>query len=163
MLPSYGALGLTLAAARLMEVICLITGIGLTSNFISEIVSANLTPAPELIGTLAVVCIAVIYCAITTILYIDDILPFLITAGMDFLMLVALVVVAVVIGRPLSYLNCEAIGDAGSATSAYDFTNALGSNLSPNNGVVGYTSWIGATRTNCLEMKSIWGLSIAMT
>jgi hypothetical protein len=164
--PAYGALGLTFQAVRLMEIICLITIIGLTANFVSEIISTNLTPAPELIGTLSVVCIGVIYCVVTMVLYIDNILPFLINTGAELLVLTAVVVVSVVIGRPLSYLNCQAIGDsseASSASSAYDFTTAMGSQLNPGpGGVVEYGSWIGATKANCLEMKSIWGLSIAL-
>jgi len=161
--PNYGAVGLTLAATRLMQVICLITGIGLTSNFISEIVTAEATASSELIGTLAVMCIGTVYCFIGIILYIDEMLPFLMTAIVDFHLLVALVVVSVVLGRPLTYLNCEAIGDPAAGTSAYDFTAALGSSVTITNGVVDYTSLAGASKPNCLEMKSIWGLSIALT
>lgn len=161
--PAYGALGLTFQAVRLLEVICLITIIGLTSNFISEIISANLVPASELIGTLSVVCIAVIFCVVTEILYIDNILPFLLNSIVEMLVLVAVIVVSVVVGRPLSYLNCQSIGNAGSQSSAYDFTTALGDQLSlPPGQTVDYDTWIGATQANCLEMKSIWGLSISL-
>jgi len=104
----------------------------------------------------------VLYCAITVILYFDSILPFLISTGIDTLFLIALVVVSVVVGKPLSYLNCQVLDEISNATSsAYDFTSALGNSLNKD-GKVDYTEWIGTSKSTCLEMKSIWGLSIAL-
>ncbi len=105
-------------------------------------------------------CIAVLYCAITYILFVDGILPFLINTGIDGLLLIAVVVVAVAIGKPLSYLDCQVIG--GTTGNAYAFTAALGSSLDKSGGMMHYNNWIGATKTTCFEMKSIWGLSIAL-
>ena len=51
-----GALGATYQVARLIQSICLIAIIGLTANFISEIVAVNGEPPSILIGTLTVVC-----------------------------------------------------------------------------------------------------------
>lgn len=103
-----------------------------------------------------------LYCAITVILYFDSILPFLISTGIDTLFLIALVVVSVVVGKPLSYLNCQVLDEISNATSsAYDFTSALGNSLNKD-GKVDYTEWIGTSKSTCLEMKSIWGLSIAL-
>ena len=93
----------------------------------------------------------------------DNALPFLVNAGMDGLLLIAVIVVAVVVGKPLSYLNCQVIGKMnGNVASAYAFTSALGNSLDKEGGRINYGHWIGATRSNCLEMKSIWGLSIAL-
>lgn len=112
--------------------------------------------------TLGQVCIAVLYCAITVILYLDNILPFLISTGVDVMFLIALIVVSVIVGKPLSYLNCTALDELSNATSsAFDFTSALGNSLNKS-GVVKYSQWIGTTKSTCLEMKSIWGLSIAL-
>jgi hypothetical protein len=55
-LPNYGALGASFMACRAVQAISLITIIGLTANFIQEIVSANLVPPSVLIGTISVVC-----------------------------------------------------------------------------------------------------------
>lgn len=108
-------------------------------------------------------CIAVLYCAITYILYLDNILPFLINTGMDSMLLIALIVVAVTVGKPLSYLNCPIIGSTVSMDSTYDFAASLGSSLNKDGVQVKYSNqWIGATKATCLEMKSIWGLSIAL-
>src|ERR1700759_808384 len=96
------------------------------------------------------VCIAVLYCAITVILYFDGILPFLISTGIDALFLIALIVVSVVVGKPLSYLNCQKLDEVSNATSsAYDFASALGNSLNKN-GNVDYSQWIGASKSTCL-------------
>lgn len=103
-----------------------------------------------------------LYCAITVILYLDSILPFLISTAIDSLFLIALIVVSLVVGKPLSYLNCQVLDEISNATSsAYDFTSALGNSLNKG-GAVNYSQWIGTSKGTCLEMKSIWGLSIAL-
>ena len=83
-------------------------------------------------------------------------------AIMDFLILIALIVVAVTVGEPLTYLNCRAIGTPDSASNAFQFTSELGSSLNENGSTIDYGSWIGTTMTICYEMKAIWGLSIAL-
>ena len=107
-------------------------------------------------------CIAVLYCAITYILYIDSILPFLITTGMDSMLLIALVVVAVVVGKPLSYLNCRVIGSSSVSQSTYQLGLELKKSFSKEGSQVQYSNWIGASKVTCYEMKAIWGLSIAL-
>ena len=102
------------------------------------------------------------YCAITLILFVDNILPFLINTGLDCAFLIAVIVVAVTVGKPLSYLDCQVIGSTDALGSAYDFTTSLASSLDKNGGKLNYNYWIGATKTTCLEMKAIWGLSIAL-
>ncbi|KAL6252849.1 hypothetical protein RBB50_000568 [Rhinocladiella similis] len=160
--PDHGVLGATFKATRALQMASMIATIGITANFISEMVSAGATPPPVLVAILSIVCISVLYCAITLILYLDSILPFLVSTGIDSLFLIALIVVSVVVGRPLSYLNCQNLDKNSNATSsAYDFTSALGNSLNKS-GKVNYTQWIGTSKSTCLEMKSIWGLSIAL-
>jgi hypothetical protein len=94
----------------------------------------------------------VLYCAITVILFLDNILPFLINAILDGLFLIAVVVVAVVAGKPLSYLDCKVIGEiSGASSSAYAFTAALGSSLDKN-GKINYNDWIGTE--HCTLVRS---------
>lgn len=107
-------------------------------------------------------CIAAIYCAITYILFIDSSLPFLITTGMDGMLLIALIVVAVVVGKPLSYVNCQIIGTSSVAESAAQLSNELRKGWDNPGEKVTYSNWIGAKKSTCLEMKAIWGLSIAL-
>lgn len=56
MLANNGALGATFQIARLFQGCSLIAIIGMTANFISEIVSSSGSPPSILIGTIAVVC-----------------------------------------------------------------------------------------------------------
>ncbi|KAK1144998.1 hypothetical protein N8T08_004713 [Aspergillus melleus] len=159
----YGALGATFQIARIVQACCLIAIIGLTANFIAEIVDNDATPPGIFIGTITITCIATIYCIITTILFLDDILPFLASAIADSLVLIAVIVVAVIIGKPLSYLQCNEIAKVASeGSSAYAFATHLDSYLKNLNGKVDYGSLIGASKDVCLEAKSIWGLSIGL-
>lgn len=77
-------------------------------------------------------------------------------------MLIAIAIVAIVVGRPLSYLNCQVIGSNSVAESTAELSNELKQSLKNNGRHVVYGNWIGASRTTCYEMKAIWGLSIAL-
>ena len=163
MLGNQGALGATFILSRYAQAASMIAVIGMTSNFIAEMVSASISPSEVLVGTLSVVCIAVLYCAITVILFMDNLLPYFINAIVDGLFMIALIVVAAVIGKPLSFLSCNAIGDLNSSpSSAYSFAAALSSSLVTEGGRINYSSWIGTSRSTCLQMKAIWGFSIAL-
>lgn len=108
-------------------------------------------------------CIAVIYCIITGILFFDDILPFLPCAILDLFLLIALIVVAVIMGKPLSYLKCTSLSSLNfKDATTYAFTSHLSSLEASITGKIDFDSWIGASKTICLETKAIWGLSIAM-
>lgn len=89
-------------------------------------------------------------------MYYDNQLPFLISFGLDSLLLIAVIVVAVTIGKPLSYLNCAALSNDEGSTIA--FVDSVGKNM----GKVDYYVWAGASSTICYETKAIWGLSIAL-
>ena len=51
----YGALGATFKIVRVLQAISLIAIIGMTANFISQMVQSNATPPKVLVGTLSVV------------------------------------------------------------------------------------------------------------
>ena len=53
--PNHGALAATFKIVRVLQAICLIAIIGMTANFIAEMVGENTTPPSVLIGTLSVV------------------------------------------------------------------------------------------------------------
>jgi hypothetical protein len=52
---NFGALGATFTVVRGMQAISLISIIGMTANFIAEMVAADQSPPKVLIGTLSVV------------------------------------------------------------------------------------------------------------
>jgi hypothetical protein len=95
-------------------------------------------------------------------LFFDNILPFLINTILDFLVLIAIIVVAVTVGKPLSYLNCQDVGSVDGPSSAYNFTNSLEEDSLNQNGTVNFNLWVSATEPICLETKAVWGLSIAL-
>merc|ERR1711939_715610 len=115
--PQFGALGATFTVVRAMQFVSLIAIIGMTSNFIDQMVKLDQKPPSVLI---------------------------------------AVIVVAVTVGKPLSYLDCAALSNSGGSTSS--FLASVGENMSK----VNYWVWAGATKTTCFELKSIWGLSIAL-
>ncbi|RDL42517.1 Uncharacterized protein BP5553_02496 [Venustampulla echinocandica] len=153
--PNFGALGATFTIMRAMQAICLISIIGMTANFVAEMVAVKQSPPQVIVATLSVTCIAVLYVAITFILYFDGVLPFLVPAGMDSLLLIAVIVVATTVGKPLSYLDCAALPSTGTTVS---FLDSVAANMKK----VNYWVWAGASKTTCYEMKAIWGLSIAL-
>lgn len=94
----------------------------------------------------------------------------------DALFLVALVIGAVVIGRPLSYLHCAGIpsiiaprrrGDSNpDATAAYILVMRLNQYLTHVDADVGYgeNAWDGVSgsKSTCLEAKAVWGSGIGL-
>lgn len=86
-------------------------------------------------------------------------------AGLDAALLLAFAIVSIVLGRPVSFLNCMAVanGDAAAnASSASAFTSSLTSNLGKSGSTLGLENWAGSTRVNCYETKALWGLCIAL-
>jgi len=185
-IPDYGAapLAKTFMLARGLSLTAMICIVGLTANFVSEIVSTNVNPPREIVGTLAIVsnntirwpthkvlttlqtCLAAFYCFITIpFFYARANLGLFVMAGMDAALLLAFVVVSVVLGKPLSFLNCMIVANASAAANAQSasaFTQSLTSNLGKSGSILGLEDWAGSTRINCFETKAIWGLSIAL-
>ncbi|ORY57760.1 uncharacterized protein BCR38DRAFT_353871 [Pseudomassariella vexata] len=164
--PQLGALGVTFTALRLMQFVSLVTIIGLTANFINEIVTAQREAPDVLIGTLTVASTATLYIAVTYILYYDGMLPLLITAVMDFALMVATIVVAATIGKPLSMLKCEVLAKVTSNPLSSGATFVASSQgITYRNVItkaVNYFAYVAVDRPHCYEIKAVWGLSIAL-
>ena len=197
--PGYGAppLAKTFLLVRALQMLCFIIIVGVTANFVAEIVSQNEVVAKEIVGTLTTVsgpptpsacfvlidesqtCIVAFYCLISiAFFWAEAKMGLLIMCIFDFLFLLAFVVVAVVLGKPLSYLNCAAIDNTSAgvdAASAFAFTQSVGQNIKGGNFFV----WSGATKANCYEAKvqptyrdafarlivliqGVWGISIGL-
>lgn len=164
--PQLGALGVAFTSFRALQFFSLVAVIGLTANFVNEIVEAQRETPDVLIGTLTVASTAALYVAISYILYYDGLLPLLISACMDLCLLVALIVVAATIGMPLSLLTCKALPEkmpsaisSGitmvSTAQGITYRNVLGK-------AVNYFAFVATDRAHCYEVKAIWGLSIAL-
>ena len=60
-IPSYGAapLSATFLIVRVLQFISMIVILGLTGNFVNEMVMENHNPSREIVGTLSIVCFSV--------------------------------------------------------------------------------------------------------
>ncbi|KAB8304473.1 hypothetical protein EYC80_003866 [Monilinia laxa] len=153
----YGTFGFAFTITRALQAVCLICILGISANFIGEINAVYTAPPSVLIATLSIDIILIVCLVIMYLLYLEEQLPFLIATGFDSAALIALIIVSVKVGLPLSYLDCPALANTG-VTSAF-VQSAVG-NFSKIN--VNYYFWVGASKTACYEMKAVWGFSIAL-
>ncbi|KAF3069717.1 hypothetical protein GL218_07831 [Daldinia childiae] len=160
--PQLGALGVTFIAFRAMQFASLIAIIGITANFINEIVTLERDVPDVLVGTLAVASIATLYVSISYILYYDELLPLLIASGIDLALLVAAIVVAVTIGKPLSLLKCELLPQPIAQTQTFTVSISARNYASAAAKYNNYLALITTDQPHCYEIKAVWGLSIAL-
>jgi hypothetical protein len=90
-------------------------------------------------------------------------LGLLVMTGVDSLLLIAFIVCAVTLGKPMSFLNCYVIGKSSAevdAQYANAFITASIENLNTSNSSLAH--WAGVTRGNCFQAKTVWGMSVAL-
>ncbi|KAL5119405.1 hypothetical protein ACEQ8H_002674 [Pleosporales sp. CAS-2024a] len=166
--PSYGAMPLSkmFLAVRVLQAICMIIVIGITSNFVQMIVTTGVNPPQEFVGTLSVTCIATLYIMVSVGYYWSYAnLGLLVMTSIDSLLLIAFIVCAVTLGKPVSFLNCYVIGQSSKdvdAAYAYAFVTATAQNLNESGAGLGLSHWAGITRSNCFQAKAVWGMAIAL-
>lgn len=103
-----------------------------------------------------------IYVVITYILYYDNMLPLLITGCADGLLLIASIVVASLIGKPLSMLNCGVLPDSSNiATTTFLSSTSYTDRISSIAKTLPYPAFVALDQPTCYEIKAVWGLSIA--
>jgi hypothetical protein len=86
---------------------------------------------------------------------------------LDFLLLIATIVVAATIGKPLSQLTCEVLPAAGTSTiaSGAQVFVASSSGVTYRSALmkaVDYFTFVAVDQPHCYEIKAVWGLSIAL-
>lgn len=84
-------------------------------------------------------------------------LPLLIATGADSAILIACIVVACTVGKPVSYLSCPKFPNDGNTAN---FINSLFHNVY--NSRSNTFHWVDADKSSCYEIKSLWGFSIAL-
>lgn len=84
-------------------------------------------------------------------------LPMLISTGADGLVLIMVIVVAVLVGKPVSYMKCHAYPKKGNTAH---FIDSLYHNVKNTKSNV--FQFVDPDKTACYEVKAIWGLSIAL-
>lgn len=83
------------------------------------------------------------------------------------MMLVAAIVVAATVGKPLSKLTCEVLPVAGTSTIASGSQVFVASSSgvtyrSVLTKAVDYFTFVAVDQPHCYEIKAVWGLSIAL-
>jgi hypothetical protein len=160
-IPHYGAhpLSLTFLTVRILQLISITVILGLTGNFINSMVMANFAPSATIIGTIAIASIVALYTLITIPFYMSHAnLGLYIMAGLDGAMLLAWIIVSVVVGKPVSYLNCYYPGQTSNGHVLVDIL----ANINKDGASLDLESWAGLNKANCFETKAIWGFSIAL-
>jgi hypothetical protein len=160
-IPAYGAapLSATFLAVRVMQIISMIVILGLASNFVNEMVMANFGPSREIVGTLSITSIATLYTIVSVAFYWSIAnMGLFIMAGVDSLIMIAWIVISVVTGKPVSYLNCYHPGET---TNGHILVDIL-QNLNQDGSVLSLENWSGLNKSNCFETKTIWGFSIIL-
>lgn len=106
---------------------------------------------------------AAIYVVITYILYYDSMLPLLFTAILDALLLIASIVVAALLGKPLSFLNCALLPAKTPTTlTTHQATLPFGTTATSITKTLSYFSFVAVDKPTCYEIKAVWALSIAL-
>jgi hypothetical protein len=102
----------------------------------------------------------VIYIIITYILYYDNMLPLLVAGCLDGMLLIASIVVASLIGKPLSMLNCAALPVTSSLTTPFFTSTPAARSIITK--TVAYPTFVALDQPTCYEIKAVWGLAIAL-
>jgi hypothetical protein len=178
--PDYGAapLAKTFVLVRVLSLISMIAIVGMTSNFVAQIVASHISPPREIVATLSIVrtlpiqvtpwtlqltppktSLATLYSLLTLpLFYAHANLSLLIMSITDALLLLAFCIISIILGRDLSFLSCPAIPTGSSTRSAAAFAQALAADRPVNLG-----NWAAGDRVTCFEMKAIWGLGMALS
>jgi len=157
----HGYYGFAFVGSRPTQIVSLIAVIGMVGNFIAEIAKTKQRAPPELIGTIVMSCITILWTILSVTAYDDDHIPYLATCAIDIVLLIPFIVFAALLGNPLSIVSC---GDLPKATSTLNTTVIL-LQSSPNKlpgSVMTLTNFVDAEQTLCYESMAVWGLLIAL-
>jgi hypothetical protein len=160
-IPSYGAtpLSVTFLGVRALQFISMIVILGLASNFVNSMITNSLTPPSAVVGTLVIASMATLYTLVSiSFFWAQANIGLYVMAGIDGMLTLAWVIIAVVVGKPVSYLNCYKSGSGGNGEILVDLLNSLnkdGSGLT-------LVDWSGLDKANCFETKAIWGFGIIL-
>ncbi|KAH8151896.1 uncharacterized protein LAJ45_03889 [Morchella importuna] len=163
-----GALGYIFLASRCLQLACLITTLGLSAHLIGAMADAMQQPSSALIGTLCISIFTLLYAIITLALYYDAQLPAHYAAATDAVFLLALLVTTIVVGKPLAFLSCRAVGIfAENSAGAYvSVSNNVGFHAKRGDLYLvplEYAQWVVSSVGVCEMMKGVWAVGIVVT
>jgi len=164
-IPSYGAppLSATFLCVRVMQVIGLIIMLGLAGNAINQMAMQNFNPSQEIVGTISIASIVTLYTLVSIAFYWSIAnMGLFVMAGADALILLAFIVVSVVVGKPVSHVNCYnlSLPKPNTGMNLVDILAQVSTTGSEN---MPLSVWNSVSKSNCFETKAIWGMAIALT
>ncbi|KAH0489152.1 hypothetical protein TgHK011_009596 [Trichoderma gracile] len=163
-MPGLGVLGAVFMALRLLQIVALVSVIGLTGSLVRGMVEDKVAVASAVVGTLVVACIATAYTLTSSILFSQHLLPLLIATAADATFLIAFIIASCIIGKPVHNLTCKTLPTHGGNTAAFIsslFTTTTPSSSSSSSDID--IVIVDPSKSACHTIKATWGLSIAST
>ncbi|KAB5578724.1 hypothetical protein GE09DRAFT_1052700 [Coniochaeta sp. 2T2.1] len=152
----HGYYGYAYIGARITQAITLLPIIGLVGNFLSLIAKSRHSPPSELTATIVFSSISLLWILLSITAYHDTHIPYLATLAVDSLFLLPFMVIAIVVGQPLSLTTCSDLPSNSTSHVALPISSLPGKPVS----YVVFSG--GAGQTTCYELMAVWGLVIAL-
>ncbi|KAL7821998.1 hypothetical protein V8C26DRAFT_426743 [Trichoderma gracile] len=157
-MPGFGVLSAVFMALRLLQIVALVSVIGLTGSLVRGMVDEKVAVASAVVGTLVVACIATAYTLTSSILFSQHLLSLLIATAADATFLIAFIIASCIIGKPVHNLTCKTLPSHGGDTAAFISSLFTTTSSSSDDDIV-----IEASKSACHTIKATWALSIAST
>ncbi|KAL5612316.1 uncharacterized protein BROUX77_002472 [Berkeleyomyces rouxiae] len=157
---------------QLLQLLVAVSTIGLASSHISDISGTQCSPPAILTATVIVASTATLYIVVTALLYWKRVLPLALGASGDFVILVAIAVMATVLGNPLSGISCSSLSTPRASMSSYvapayiATASTVDNQASSESNVtkaLSYSLYASADKTTCSSLKALWALAITMS
>ncbi|KAL1889897.1 hypothetical protein Sste5346_008622 [Sporothrix stenoceras] len=153
-----GYYGYAFVGARPCQIAGLAALVGLAGHFVAQDMHARLTVPGAVTGTIVTASTALLWTLVSATAYDDAHVPYLVTAILDLLFLIPLVVVGVVLGRPLAGFSCSVLAKA----SPENANDLLAISLTPSSSSSSFILFVGDNQTTCNEIMAAWGLVLAL-
>ncbi|KAB5549625.1 hypothetical protein GE09DRAFT_1241285 [Coniochaeta sp. 2T2.1] len=152
----HGYYGYAYIGARITQAITLLPIIGLVGNLLSLAAKSRHSPPSELTATIVFSSISLLWILLSITAYHDTHIPYLATLAVDSLFLLPFMVIAIVLGQPLSLTTCSDLPSNSTSHVALPISSLPGKPVS----YVVFSG--GAGQTTCYELMAVWGLVIAL-
>ncbi|CAK7245161.1 MAG: hypothetical protein STHCBS139747_006730 [Sporothrix thermara] len=152
-----GYYGYTLLAVRPLQTIAIAAVVGMTASFVSQDAHAHLAAPSQVVGTLVISSIALLWTLLSATAHVDAYIPYWITACLDLLFTVPFIVGAAVLGGPLGGFSCSVLPN----TSNSDLL-AIQTKAATATSPAAYILFVGDNQATCYQIMAVWGLAIAL-
>ncbi|KAI5787638.1 hypothetical protein DFH27DRAFT_220640 [Peziza echinospora] len=178
--PAYGAFGHGFAVSRLIQIVALISVVGLTAHCIAEMIEYSVLPFPTMIGTIAIGAFAILYVSFTSFLYLVSALPLHLTAACDAMFFIGFLLISALMGDPVALLHCQDPVHLDESiyspqTEKRNHEPEFSAGLAPfvqrntfdkSNRIefvrITYHNWMSSSKESCQMTKGVWGLGLVL-